>query len=86
VHTAEFVFRYASPRAAALVAAAIDQEAGEIDGGRSSATVRREGEAVYVDVDADDLVALRAGMNTWSTLVEVAERSASAGGVAARER
>jgi KEOPS complex subunit Pcc1 len=83
VHTAEFVFSYDTPRAAALVAEAIEQEAGEIDGGRSSATVRREANEVFVDVDADDLVALRAGMNTWSTLVEVAERVAAAGNAGA---
>jgi KEOPS complex subunit Pcc1 len=83
VHTAALVFRYDTPRAAALVADAIRQEAGEIDGGRSSATVRREGEEVQVDIDADDLVALRAGLNTWQTLVEVAERIASAGNVEA---
>jgi KEOPS complex subunit Pcc1 len=81
VHTADLVFRYDSPRAAALVAAAIEQEVGEIDGDRSTAAVRRTDDEVYVDIEADDLVALRAGLNTWETLVEVAERGVAAGGV-----
>jgi KEOPS complex subunit Pcc1 len=79
VHSADLVFAYDDARAAALVADAVSQEVDEIEGDRTTAEVEREGREVRVDVDADDLVALRAGLNTWSTLVEVAERMVEAG-------
>ena len=77
-HAATLTFRYPDSDAAGLVAAAVSQEVDEIDGDRSAAAVSRDGAAVRVDVGADDLVALRAGLNTWSSLVEVAERSLKA--------
>ena len=77
-HAATLTFRYPDSDAAGLVAAAVSQEVDEIDGDRSAAAVSRDGAAVRVDVGADDLVALRAGLNTWSSLVEVAERSLEA--------
>ena len=77
-HAATLTFRYPDSDAAGLVAAAVSQEVGEIDGDRSAAAVSRDGAAVRVDVGANDLVALRAGLNTWSSLVEVAERSLEA--------
>ena len=77
-HATTLTFRYPDSDAAGLVAAAVSQEVGEIDGDRSAAAVSRDGAAVRVDVGADDLVALRAGLNTWSSLVEVAERSLKA--------
>jgi KEOPS complex subunit Pcc1 len=77
-HAATLTFRYPDSDAAGLVAAAVSQEVGEIDSDRSAAAVSRDGAAVQVDVGADDLVALRAGLNTWSSLVEVAERSLEA--------
>ena len=77
-HAATLTFRYPDSDAAGLVAAAVSQEVGEIDGDRSAAAISRDGAAVRVDVGADDLVALRASLNTWSSLVEVAERSLEA--------
>ncbi|PSP91737.1 KEOPS complex Pcc1-like subunit [Halobacteriales archaeon QS_9_68_42] len=77
-HAATLTFCYPDSDAAGLVAAAVSQEVGEIDGDRSAAAVFRDGAAVRVNVGADDLVALRAGLNTWSSLVEVAERSLEA--------
>jgi KEOPS complex subunit Pcc1 len=74
-HDATLRFEYDSPTRAETVASAVAQEVGEIDGDRSSATVEREAESVVVRVVADDLVALRAGCNTWGSLVEVAERT-----------
>jgi KEOPS complex subunit Pcc1 len=74
-HDATLRFEYDSPDRASVVAAAVAQEVGEIDGDRSAATVEREAAAVVVRVVADDLVALRAGCNTWGSLVEVAERT-----------
>ncbi len=48
-------------------------ELDEIADDRSRATVAREADTVTVTVRAADLVALRAGTNTWLGLVEVAE-------------
>ena len=52
----------------------VRQELDEIEGDRTTASLGRDGTELTVHVDAADLVALRAGINTWSTLVEVAER------------
>ncbi|MFT4904017.1 MAG: KEOPS complex subunit Pcc1 [Natronomonas sp.] len=79
MHTAELLFSYDSPEAAALVATAVSQEVDEIEGNRTTADVTHIDSEVRIDVDADDLVALRAGLNTWSTLVEVAERMVDSG-------
>ncbi|PSP56631.1 hypothetical protein BRC82_01780 [Halobacteriales archaeon QS_1_67_19] len=74
-HDATLRFEYESPARARMVARAVSQEVGEIEGDRSSATVECDGGAVVVRVVADDLVALRAGCNTWGSLVSVAERT-----------
>ena len=73
-HETVLSFTYSSERRARVVADALGPEVGEIDDARSGATVDRDGEAVRVRVYADDLVALRAGVNSWSRLVAVAER------------
>ncbi len=73
-HDATLRFRYATERRARVVADALVPEVGEIDDARSAATVDRDGAVVSVRVGADDLVALRAGINSWSRLVAVAER------------
>ncbi|WP_424014446.1 KEOPS complex subunit Pcc1 [Halorubrum xinjiangense] len=73
-HETVLSFSYPTERRARVVADALGPEVGEIDDARSSATVDREGDAVRVRVLADDLVALRAGVNSWSRLVSVAER------------
>ena len=73
-HETVLSFTYSSERRARIVADALGPEVGEIDDARSTATVDREGDAVRVRVLADDLVALRAGVNSWSRLVAVAER------------
>jgi KEOPS complex subunit Pcc1 len=79
VHTAELVFRFDTPTAATLVTAAVGREIDEIDDDRSKATIAREDRVVRVEIDADDLVALRASLNTWETLLEVAERMVAIG-------
>ena len=76
-HETVISFTYPSRRRARIVADALGPEVGEIDDARSTATVDREGDAVRVRLTADDLVALRAGVNSWSRLVAVAERVAS---------
>jgi KEOPS complex subunit Pcc1 len=77
-HEATLVFDYPDAESARLVERAVSQELDEIDGDRTRAALVRDGRTVEVRVSADDLVALRAGCNTWCTLVEVAE---TAGGV-----
>lgn len=72
-HTASLSFEYADQRRARTVHGAVEVEVGEIDDDRSRATVERDGRVVRVRVDAADLTALRAGLNTWIRLVSVAE-------------
>ena len=73
-HEAVLSFDYADPQRAARVECALEPEVRAIPGDRSHATVERTGESLSVRVRATDLVALRAGINTWTTLVTVAER------------
>ena len=73
-HETVLSFQYPGERRARLVGDALAPEIGEIDDDRSAATVSRDGDTVRVRVVADDLVALRAGINSWSRLIEVAER------------
>jgi KEOPS complex subunit Pcc1 len=75
-HRASLSFEYDDERAARLVDRSVRVETGEIDDDRSAATVERDGAVVTVRVAAADLVALRAGLNTWIRFVEVAERVA----------
>ncbi|GAB6878949.1 hypothetical protein JCM17823_12230 [Halorubrum gandharaense] len=78
-HDAILRFSYPTERRAMAVADALAPEVGEIDDVRSGATVEREGHVVRVSVFADDLVAMRAGVNSWSRLVETAEQVAAYG-------
>ncbi|WP_135822630.1 KEOPS complex subunit Pcc1 [Halostella litorea] len=77
VHDATFTFDYDSAARARTVERSVRQEVGEIDGDRSAAAVSRDGATVTVTVEAADPVALRAGINTWLSLVDVAERVAA---------
>lgn len=74
MHRTTLSFAYRTPDAANLVERSVRQEVGEIEGSRTSSTVVREGVTVEVRIEAEDLVALRAGLNTWLSLVSVAER------------
>lgn len=73
-HEAALSFEYETPERARRVERSLRPEVGEIAGERTRASLDREGSRVTVVVDAADLVALRAGVNTWTTLVTVAER------------
>ncbi|WP_338727550.1 KEOPS complex subunit Pcc1 [Haladaptatus sp. DJG-WS-42] len=79
MHTAILTFEYDDAPYARIVARSVRQEVAEIAGDRTSATLTREGATVTVEVSADDLVALRAGCNTWLTLVKTAESLADVG-------
>jgi len=74
VHDAVLSFTYDERDDARIVEHSVRQEVGEIAGDRTWATVERDGETVELTVEASDFVALRAGLNTWLTLVSVAER------------
>jgi KEOPS complex subunit Pcc1 len=72
-HEAVLSFEYPTAEAALCRYRALDPEVGAIPGDRSSATLDRDGDTITITVEARDLVALRAGLNTWSTLVSVAD-------------
>ena len=76
MHSTALVFEYDSVARARTVERSVAVETGDIDGDRSAASIARDGTTVTVTVEARDLTALRAGNNTWLTLVEVAERVA----------
>ncbi|WP_394337322.1 KEOPS complex subunit Pcc1 [Halalkaliarchaeum desulfuricum] len=75
IHSATLSFVYPDEEAARLVADAVVVEQDELDDDRAGATVARTDRTVEVTVDASDLVALRAGINSWVRLVDVAERA-----------
>ncbi|WP_226481646.1 KEOPS complex subunit Pcc1 [Natrinema amylolyticum] len=78
-HDATLEFDYETPSRAELVAESVAREIGEIDDDRSRTTLDRDGSRVRIDIDAADAVALRAALNTWFSLIDVAERTADAG-------
>ncbi|MFH5797398.1 KEOPS complex subunit Pcc1 [Haladaptatus sp. CMAA 1911] len=78
-HDALLDFEYDSEERALLILRSVGQEIGEIDDDRSKTTVARDGRTVSVRVEAEDLIALRAALNTWQTLVGVAEMVAETG-------
>jgi len=75
-HRLSLQFDYDTERRARVVERAVRVEVGEIDDARSTARVGRTGRTVEVRIGAADLVALRAGANTWRRLLSVAERVA----------
>ena len=77
MHRTTITFSYDSVRTATIVERSVDPEIGDIDGERSSVAMDRDGSTVTVEVDASDLIALRAGQNTWLSLIEVAERASN---------
>ncbi|GAD52067.1 hypotheical conserved protein [Halarchaeum acidiphilum MH1-52-1] len=82
-HRTSLVFSYDSERVATAIARTLSVETGEIEGGRTRARLERDGATVRITVTATDLTALRAGTNSWTTLIEVAERATEAGADAA---
>jgi KEOPS complex subunit Pcc1 len=76
VHETTLVLEYDDPDVATIVERSVGQEIGDIQGDRTEATLSRSGGTITISIEADDLVALRAGHNTWLGLIEVAEQSA----------
>lgn len=79
-HHASLQFEYGDQQRARIVSEAVRVECGEIQretgtDERSAANVERRGRVVEIELTARDLVALRAGLNTWARLVEVAEQT-----------
>ncbi|MFC7071115.1 KEOPS complex subunit Pcc1 [Halobaculum lipolyticum] len=77
-HRAVLSFPYPDQRRARIVHDAVRVEVGDIDDDRSTADATLTDATVEVTVRARDLVALRAGVNTWTRLVETAETVAAA--------
>jgi KEOPS complex subunit Pcc1 len=78
-HDATLEFTYETRARARLVVESVAREIGEIDDDRSRTTVARDGTVIRVEVVAADVVALRAALNTWFSLIDVAERTADVG-------
>ncbi|WP_306056867.1 KEOPS complex subunit Pcc1 [Natronococcus wangiae] len=78
-HDATLEFEYETPSRARLVAGSVAREIGEIDDERSQTRIERDGAVVRLEIVAADVVALRAALNTWFSLVDVAERTADVG-------
>lgn len=74
-HEASLAFEYADEPRARVVERSVRREVAEIDDDRSRAHVDRDGATLSIRVEAADLVGLRAGLNTWFGLVNVAERA-----------
>lgn len=72
-HRTVFRFKYADSECAELVQRSLRPELDDIDGDRTTATLSRAGSTLTLTIEARDLVALRAGCNTWTTLANVAE-------------
>lgn len=75
-HRTVFTLDYPDESVARRVERSLRPEVGDIDGDRTTAELTREGATLRVTVAAEDLVALRAGCNTWLTLASVAETAA----------
>ena len=73
-HEARIATDLSSPAAAATVYHAIEPEAADLSNDRSSTTVTATDATVTIGINAADLIALRAAVNTWCGLLEVAER------------
>jgi KEOPS complex subunit Pcc1 len=77
-HDTLLVFEYDSAQQARRVARAVGPEVGDIDDDRSEATLARDGDTLEIAITASDVVALRASLNTWLSLVSVAEQAGAA--------
>jgi len=77
-HETRLSFDYESAERARRVERSIRPEIDDIADDRSRTRLQRSGETLEVVVGAADLVALRAGLNTWLSLVSAAERAGGA--------
>jgi KEOPS complex subunit Pcc1 len=77
-HETVLSFEYDSAEAARRVERALAPEVTDIADERSHTRLARDGNSLDVRIEAHDIVALRAGLNTWLSLVGVAERVGAA--------
>ena len=75
-HRSRLALTYDDERLARIVATSLENEVGEIDDERSRTSLSRDGATVTIEIEAADLVALRAAGNTWLSLASVAEETA----------
>ncbi|RQG87073.1 KEOPS complex Pcc1-like subunit [Natrarchaeobius halalkaliphilus] len=78
-HDATLEFEYGCASTARTVAESVRLEIGDIDDDRSRTAIERTDSTVRLEVAADDAVALRAALNTWFSLVDVAEQAGTLG-------
>jgi len=76
-HRSVLTFDYDDAERARRVERSVRPELGAIDSDRTTTALARDGATLELTVVADDLVALRAGCNTWLTLTGVAEAASS---------
>jgi KEOPS complex subunit Pcc1 len=74
-HQTHLTAEYDNADRAHAVERSVRPEIDDIEGDRTTARLSRDGQRVELTVEATDLVALRAGINTWLTLRGVAEDS-----------
>ncbi|MDS0220833.1 KEOPS complex Pcc1-like subunit [Haloarcula sp. S1AR25-5A] len=72
-HQTRLAAEYDTADRARAIERSIRPEIDDIEGDRTTARLSRDGQRVEIIVEAADLVALRAGINTWLTLRGVAE-------------
>ena len=77
-HETILTFEYSSAERARRVRRALEPEVGDIEDDRSEVRLTQDDMRVEVHVFASDLVALRASLNTWLSLVTVAEQAGDA--------
>ncbi len=73
LHDARYRVEYDDEERARRVERSLRPELGDIDGDRTQVSLARDGPTLALTVEATDLVALRAGTNSWLALVSVAE-------------
>jgi len=74
-HETALRFEYGSSGSASRVERALRPEIGDIDDDRSRVELTRESDHLELRITARDLIALRASLNTWLSLVTVAEQA-----------
>jgi tRNA threonylcarbamoyladenosine modification (KEOPS) complex Pcc1 subunit len=77
-HTCALRFSYAHARARAI-AAALAPEAAQSEVPKTRGDVRADGDALLVDIMAEDLPSLRAAVNSHLRWIDAAEKAARVG-------
>jgi KEOPS complex subunit Pcc1 len=78
-HATVLSYEYDTAETAVKIASAIAPEIGSIGDDRSRVKIERDGSELRLLIEARDLAALRASINTWCALVAVAEQAGTHG-------